>query len=327
MKKNRIILALVICMAILGSVCINGYVNTYNLEIDDVIGNSTYTNVRTFINGNEIQSYAIGNYIFVAVEDLADYYFIVNWNENTREFDVERDMNYVESEINFVSDAETGKIGDPYLPILFTDIKVNFEGNFLRSYNVDGKIAIYVDDLAAFTGADYSWNGETKELHLDSTPYYIVDPLYQWSFNTGSAYVNAKISDIYRSFMYKFKNKTDDDGIKFNIVRNTGDYGGVSNVSITGTSISFTVSDDIKTSAEYWESINAGANVVNGGRISEDTHERRIELFDTFKIYINDEIAGGELEITSAGGLTIYSFRLDVPMEIDNVDTVLIQVG
>ena len=325
MKKNRILIALVICLGIFSSICINGYVNTYDLEIGDVIGNSIFTNVKTFINGTEIQSYAINDHIFVAVEDLADYYFIVEFDEDANIYTVERDFDYVESE--FFPVIETGKAGDSHLPIVFTDIKVYFEGNFVRSYNLDGKLVMFADDLAAFTGADYTWNGETKELCLDAIPYYIVDPLYQWSFNTGDAYVNTRINALNRNFMYKFKNKTTDDEIKFNLVRHTGEYGGVASVSITGSHISFTVKEDVKLSGAYWEAVAAGINVLNGERLAEDTHERRIELFEVFKVFINDKVAGGELEVTEINGAAVYSFRLDIPMELADVDTVQIQVG
>ena len=325
MKKSRILIALVICLGIFSSICINGYVNTFELEVGDVVGHSVFTNVKTFINGAEIQSYAINDKIFIAVEDLADYYFIVEWDEDANIYNIERDLEYVETDIPSV--IETGKAGDNHLPILFTDIKVYFEGYFIRSYNLDGKVVIFVDDLAAFTGADYSWNGETKELTIDAIPYFIVDPLYQWAFSTGDAYVNTRTNSINRSFMYKFKNKTVGDEIKFNIVRHTGDYGGVANVAITGSHISFTINEDVKTAAAYWEAVTAGINVLNGARIEEDTHERRIELFETFKIFINEEVAGGELEVTEANGSTVYSFRLDVPMELADIDTVQIQVG
>ena|GEM_PF-3200260 len=337
MKKVKVIIAFVICAVMLGSMCINGYVNPYNFEIGDVIGNSVYTNVRTFVNEMEIQSYSIdginsiNDYIFLAVEDLADYYFIVEWNEETKEYHIKRDFHYEKNdEFVFTPDpkAGEGKLQTPYLSILFSDVKVYFEGNFIRSYDLDGKIVIYADDLAAFTGADYSWDNDTKELNLNACPFYIIDPVYDWEFNTGAKYVNKKLTAVNRSFNYKFRNKTEEDGeIKFSIVKSTGDYGAVQDISITGLNVSFSVYDGIELTGKYWEAVNAGVNVQNGERLEVDTHERRIELFEVFKIYINDEIAGGELITAQGNGYTKYTFKLDVPMSLEELDTVQIQVG
>ena len=327
MKKIKLIIALVLCAAMLSSISAYGYVNTYNFEIGDEIGNSVYTNVRTFINGGEIQSYGINNYILVAVEDLADYYFIVESDEEANEYYISRDMEYEAKEIEFTSEAESGKVGAPYIPILFSDTKVYFEGNFIRSFDLSGTMVIYADDLAAFTGADYSWNGETKSLTLNAIPYYYIDPAYDWEFNTGDTYVNEKLTAADKSFAYKFKNKSADDEVSFNLVSHTGDYGAVQDISINGLNISFAVYDGIEMTGEYWEAVNAGVNVENGARVEEDTHERRIELFDVFKVYINDEIAGGELVTIQGSGYTIYSFKLDIPMAIDDIDTVQIEVG
>jgi len=327
MKKIKLIIALVICAVMLSSINAFGYVNTYDFEIGDVIGNSVYTNVKTFINGGEIQSYAINDYIFIAVEDLADYYFIVGWNEEGNELHINRDMEYEEKEIEFTSKVESGKIGDEYLPILFTDVKVYFEGNFIRSFNLDGAMVIYVDDLAAFTGADYSWNGETKELTLNAIPYYLVDPIYDWEFNTGDTYVNEKLTAVEKAFMYKFRNKSENDEVDFGIIRHTGDYGAVQDVTISGLNISFAVYDDIEMTGEYWDAVNAGVNIANGQRLEEDTHERRIELFNVFKIYINDEIVGGELVTLQGSGYTLYLFKLDFPTTVENIDTVQIEIG
>ena len=97
-------------------------------------------------------------------------------------------VSMVASLMSFGISAEEHKIGDVINHTLYTDIETYIDGHQIRSYNVDGNMAIVAEDLRAY-GFWVLWYPEERELHIErpvkdgkvqypySYPEYSKDPL------------------------------------------------------------------------------------------------------------------------------------------------------
>lgn len=84
MKKIKAIIVLIL-LIVISTMTI---VAAKPLKIGDVIGKVLYTDIKTYIDGYEIESYNIGGKTVIPVESLKAYGYNVKWNNKERQLDV-----------------------------------------------------------------------------------------------------------------------------------------------------------------------------------------------------------------------------------------------
>lgn len=77
----------------------------------DVAGRFYYTDIKTYLNGREIESYNIGGRTFIAAENMRDYGYDVVWNEENRVLSISKSRNF------YVAKTELGDMSLLYIPI------------------------------------------------------------------------------------------------------------------------------------------------------------------------------------------------------------------
>ena len=148
-KKIVILLFTVMLFAFVGGVC------TF-AAVGDVIGHTTYTDIRAYINHYGIQSYNVNGYTVVIAEELPRFGFHVIWNPEDRSLKITRN-----TEMNTMGWGVPPQLTSPHLwgtpayDILETDIKTYINDVEVTSYNINGKTAINIASLAVFGGVTY----------------------------------------------------------------------------------------------------------------------------------------------------------------------------
>lgn len=77
----------------------------------DVAGQYYYTDIKTYLNGKEIESYNIGGRTFIVAENMRDYGYDVDWNEENRTLSISKSKQF------YVSKTELGEINLLYNPV------------------------------------------------------------------------------------------------------------------------------------------------------------------------------------------------------------------
>lgn len=139
--------------------------NPYGANVGDVSGNIYSTDILTYVDDVPITSYNIGGKTIIPIEELRDYGFEVNWNEEDRVLEAEVSENPVYTSGQSVSRGVSGTIaGNTY----YTDITVFINGMpFAKSYNIGGITCVAVEDLGM--------NSETDELLSEYGMRYTYD--------------------------------------------------------------------------------------------------------------------------------------------------------
>ncbi len=135
-------------------------------KIGDSVGFSLTTDIAAQINGYDIPSYNYGGYIYVIVEDLANYGFNVIYNNDTRSLHITRD--YGTSRVFSTyrkPEIASRSIGTRAFDILYTDIRTYVDGRYVNSYNIDGRTIIAFDELAPY--GTYTWDDVARKITLD----------------------------------------------------------------------------------------------------------------------------------------------------------------
>lgn len=130
-------------------------VTSVSAKIGDVIGYTTYTDIKAYINHYAIQSFNVDGYTVVVAEDLKKFGFSVEYNDADRSLRIERDPNVrtiTRSDNEIPTETSPKLLGKPAFEILETDIKTYVNGEEVKSYNIGGKTAINMNDLSAFGG-------------------------------------------------------------------------------------------------------------------------------------------------------------------------------
>ena len=136
MRKIALILIFVLCLSF----------SSY-AKVGDITGNIYETDIVAKIASMPIQSYNIGGRTVVIAEELLKYGFKVIWNEEIRSLDIYTGRlpeNLPKTEI--IKSNTPGKIAGN---IYETDITVRFNGMWVESYNIGGKTAVCIEDMAS----------------------------------------------------------------------------------------------------------------------------------------------------------------------------------
>ena len=151
MKKITVLL--IICLI---------FANVAFAKPGDIAGYIYSTDIVAYIDGMAVPSYNIGGKTVVIAEELEPYGFEVIWSEENREICVytkempENKPLYI-PEKSKVSGKIVGRIYE-------TDIKAYTNGMITESYNIGGRTALVVEDMA-------STDDDAKRMSRDSNPH------------------------------------------------------------------------------------------------------------------------------------------------------------
>lgn len=141
--------------------------------VGSVIGSIYSTDILTYVSGASIRGYALDGKTAIHVEDLANYGFVVGYNDSTRTL-----YAFVKSNTYPFTTAgaiDRGKVGEIVGSIYASDIKTYINGVLVPSFTLDGKTAVAIEDIAADETTDetkktcmtYKWNGEMRTITLN----------------------------------------------------------------------------------------------------------------------------------------------------------------
>ncbi|MCH4889495.1 hypothetical protein EZV73_18080 [Acidaminobacter sp. JC074] len=152
---------IVICLLILSLTSIS----FGEIDIGTEIGSVLETDIKAYIDDQQIPSMNIDGYTAIVVEDLRYYGFDVVWHPDTRSLDISRNTSKAVDPLP-VSDLDV-VIGREIAKVLHTDIKTYFHNSELRSFNIDGKTAVLINDLSQL--GFVHWDEEKRVISL--APY------------------------------------------------------------------------------------------------------------------------------------------------------------
>lgn len=133
-------------------------------EIGDVVGQVLATDIQAYVNGSPIPSMNVFGYTAVAAEDLRQYGFDVAWIPQRRKLVIHNRSGKPMEPIPVPQTKE--EPGTKLADVLYTDIETYYGDTRIPSYNIDGKTAVLLNDLAPFGEAVWS----DKERKLAFTP-------------------------------------------------------------------------------------------------------------------------------------------------------------
>lgn len=143
-------------------------------KVGDVIGSAVHTDIVAYINGDAIPSYAANGQSVIVAEDLRNYGFNVEWNLWNKSLTI--DQNGRKSYCPTVT--KVFRTGSFYAAILETDIKVFAGGKQIKSYAIDGRTLIPIEELEVFGAVHWDPVERTVELQAWGLGYsYSKEPV------------------------------------------------------------------------------------------------------------------------------------------------------
>ena len=136
----------------------------------DIVGHIYSTDIRSYINGVEVQSYNIGGKTAVVIEDiLSENAHKYNYDDSSRTlkfYSLAPDYLVEEKMQNKTKSGK--KIGNIYE----TDIKTSIYDVDIPTYNIGGKTAVVIEDLGfdgTFSpiGGKFIWNEKERTISLE----------------------------------------------------------------------------------------------------------------------------------------------------------------
>ncbi|MDR0818957.1 MAG: hypothetical protein LBN43_05235 [Oscillospiraceae bacterium] len=287
-----------------------------------VVDYALYTDIVTYINGSAIRSYNIKGYTAVVAEDLSDYGFEIIWYADERELYVSLALNPAERTAKYTpEEVQPSQIGQRAKQVFATDIVCKINGEVVNSYNIGGETIIYVDDLASKFDCDYVWSQGARTLQLD-----LIKPWATMVYNDGYDYETKD-----GGFSFTFANVSEPGGeANFKITDATGAHAIFKSVSLSYEYVSFSIyakSFEYGFNADFYNALSQTYNFNYGERVKEDTPERRAEVSDFLRVYVNGSLIGGEVWRGQGSNHSDYEFRFDNAIELDQVSSIRLEVG
>jgi len=134
-------------------------------EIGDVEKTIYNSDILTKVHGLEIESFCIDGETLIKAEDLRNYGYTVTYDDRIRALFINKTG---EIKTDFSPVIERGTVGGIYGYTYETDIWVYFNGSYVKSYSLDGEMAIRVEEIGKHPGFTYSYDDSKRLLTLDS---------------------------------------------------------------------------------------------------------------------------------------------------------------
>lgn len=132
----------------------------------DVAGFYYSTDIKTYLNGEQIHAINIGGETLISAEDMYYHSFAVWWNGNDRILEISKVANAVNGAPPEVEPftLPVGAIAGKYYE---TDIKTILDGKEIKGYNIGGRTYISAEGMRAF-GYVVDWNNDDRTLKIQS---------------------------------------------------------------------------------------------------------------------------------------------------------------
>ena len=136
-------------------------------KIGDIAGEVIYTDISAYINHYPISAYAYDGGMVVVAEDLKNFGFDVNYNDDTRNLNITPNTS-----INTLNGMGTvykngARIGKHLSYALYSDINVYLNGSWIPSCAINGYMIIKLEDLAnEYIGTSFTWDNSTRSAKL-----------------------------------------------------------------------------------------------------------------------------------------------------------------
>jgi len=116
------------------------------------------TDIKTYLSGNQVTSYAVSGRTLIDFE-LLKKYGELKWIESTKQLRL-----------------TLRKVGDPLGDVVYSDIRAFINGCEIPTSITNGMTMVVVEDLADY-GFDVVWNGAAKTLSVELNPAKAFSPL------------------------------------------------------------------------------------------------------------------------------------------------------
>lgn len=296
------------------------------------IMNIVYSDIVAYIDDRPIQSFNIDGKTFIFAEDLNKYGFDVKWVESIHALSVKYNP-LKEITTQYEPKIEKNKIGDIIGTAAFKDMDVCIEGEqpleYRNVYNIRGKTALWLDDLAKYYGKEYTWENRTLKLTLSKSKAKTFD--WRYDINWREAYNNLNnikdnppdcksICQLYRvangnEFELQLEYVTGRKESAFDFLISSGSI-----------SVSF-YQNDFEELEEAMSNISGCANINYNEREVANTPERKEEVSKKFRVFVNDEQIEGEFYRGQGNGHVDYSFKFDKEVALEDIQTIRIEIG
>lgn len=290
-----------------------------------VTGKVLYSDIKVIVDGREIPAYTIDGYTVVVAEDLRSYGFNVIWNGTNRTLSISLDTSgrpVTASAPNYSPRYDRGTPGAVAGDVLATDIVTDltdFWGSTyeIRSWNIGGWTAVGMDELKKAYASYYGI--EENEIHMNVKSYT------DWSVDLSAP---QAADELTRGFAVKVTGVGGD--VK---VEGEGSWGGVDELTLSPTAVSFLVRDRVKNNYDgCLDGLDRAAGRtqdVSAGSGKEQDQPELHSFMEVFRLGAND-LGGqvvGKILISRENGQTAYTYRFDAPLELSEDDTLYIIAG
>lgn len=131
-------------------------------DVEETVYNS---DILTKVHGLEIESFCIDGETLIKAEDLRDYGYTVTYDDTVRALFINKTG---EIKDDFCPKVERGTVGGIYGYTYETDIWVYLNGSYVKSYALDGEMAVRIEELGGHPGFTYAYDDNQRLLTLDS---------------------------------------------------------------------------------------------------------------------------------------------------------------
>ncbi len=128
-------------------------------------GDYYFTDIKTYVRGQLINSYNVGGKTVIVAEDLTNYGFNVHWNGNDRTLKITD--NHGKAVSNAKNSESNGAIGDVAGSYYYTDIVTYFSNVQIESYNLGG-ITVFPATILRDFGYDVVWDAENRRVLIET---------------------------------------------------------------------------------------------------------------------------------------------------------------
>lgn len=133
-------------------------------------GNYYYTDIKSYVRGQLIDSYNVGGKTVILVEALRTYGFNVVWDGNARTLTITDNKGTATSSATSAASGPIGAVAGSYY---HTDIVTYFNGVAIESYNLGGQTVIPATKLRDF-GYDVIWDGDNRRVLIDTNASAVI---------------------------------------------------------------------------------------------------------------------------------------------------------
>ena len=139
----------------------------------DVAGSYYYTDIKTYLRGQLLDSYNVGGKTVIVAEALKDYGFSVGWDGNARQLTVQDNKGQAKSTAIGATVGTVGAVAGTYY---HTDIVTVFNGIKVESYNLGGITVIPANALKDL-GYKVEWVESARQVLIDTVGTVASNPV------------------------------------------------------------------------------------------------------------------------------------------------------